>query len=213
MATELWARDIGVDLQGRVLLDSADLRIRAGEMVVITGPSGSGKTTFLLVMAGLHVPDRGQVLLDGQALRDDDQFRRRFGVVLQNHGLVSVLTATENVAVVLQARRVARTEVTRRTAAALAGLGLQDSADRLVRDLSGGQRQRVGLARALVGEPEVLVADEPSSELDAEQRALVLGQLQAHARKGNIVIVASHDPKVAEAGDRAVPLVDGRPAA
>lgn len=212
MARELWAQQLGVDIGIRKILDGAELKVAAGEMVVVTGPSGSGKTTLLLVMAGLQQPDRGQVVLDGEPLASIEDPRRRIGVVLQNHGLVSVLTAAENVAIALQARGTARAEVTRRTADILGALGLSDHADRLVRDLSGGQRQRVGVARALVGAPEVLLADEPTSELDVERRALVLNLLRAHAELGNIVIVASHDQIVAEAANRTLHLVDGRPA-
>jgi ABC-type lipoprotein export system ATPase subunit len=209
MVRELWAQGVGVDVGSRVILDKVDLKVAAGETVVITGPSGSGKTTLLLVMAGLQEPDRGQVLLDGQPLSSGDAVRRRFGIVLQNHGLVSVLTAAENVALPLQARGLAPAEVAERTREALVAVGLADSANRLVRDLSGGQRQSV--ARALAAAPEVLVADEPTSELDAEKRALVLGLLRAHGDKGNIVVLASHDQKVADAADRALALVDGRP--
>ncbi|MGC1183694.1 MAG: heme ABC exporter ATP-binding protein CcmA [Candidatus Dormiibacterota bacterium] len=212
MARELWAQQLGVDIGIRKILDGAELKVVAGEMVVVTGPSGSGKTTLLLVMAGLQNPDRGQVLLDGKPLASSGDLRHRIGMVLQNHGLVAVLTAAENVAIALQARGTRRTEVTKRTAEILAALGLSDHADRLVRDLSGGQRQRVGVARALVGAPEVLLADEPTSELDVERRALVLNLLRAHAQLGHIVIVASHDQIVAEAADRTLGLVDGRPA-
>jgi putative ABC transport system ATP-binding protein len=211
MAKELWAQQLGVEIGSRKILDGAELKVAAREMVVVTGPSGSGKTTLLLVMAGLQNPDRGQVLLDGEPLAESGDLRRRIGVVLQNHGLVSVLTAAENVAIVLQARGVDRAEVTERTAEVLSALALSDHADRLVRDLSGGQRQRVGVARALVGAPEVLLADEPTSELDVERRAQVLNLLREHAERGNIVVVASHDQFVADAANRTLALVDGRP--
>lgn len=211
MAKELWAQQLGVEIGSRKILDGAELKVAAREMVVVTGPSGSGKTTLLLVMAGLQNPDRGQVLLDGEPLAQSGDLRRRIGVVLQNHGLVSVLTAAENVAIVLQARRVDRAEVSQRTAEVLSALGLSDHADRLVRDLSGGQRQRVGVARALVGAPEVLLADEPTSELDVERRAQVLNLLREHAERGNIVVVASHDQIVADSANRTLALVDGRP--
>ncbi|HUY08138.1 MAG TPA: ATP-binding cassette domain-containing protein [Candidatus Dormibacteraeota bacterium] len=211
MASEIWAQQVGVDVGSRTILEGAELKVAAGETVVVTGPSGSGKTTLMLVMAGLQDPDRGQVLLDGDPISGRDDLRLRFGVVLQNHGLVSVLTAAENVAIALQARGLGRGEVADRTQDMLVALGLRDSVNRLVRDLSGGQRQRVGVARALVGEPEVVLADEPTSELDSERRALVLNLMRDHAAKGNIVILASHDQVVADAAGRTLDLVDGRP--
>ena len=128
MAKELWAQQLGVEIGSRKILDGAELKVAAREMVVVTGPSG--KTTLLLVMAGLQNPDRGQVLLDGEPLAQSGDLRRRIGVVLQNHGLVSVLTAAENVAIVLQARGVDRAEVTQRTAEVLSALGLSDHSDR-----------------------------------------------------------------------------------
>ncbi|MGA7172919.1 MAG: heme ABC exporter ATP-binding protein CcmA [Candidatus Dormiibacterota bacterium] len=211
MAREIWAQQVGVEVGSRTILEGAELKVAAGETVVITGPSGSGKTTLMLVMAGLQEPDRGQVLLDGDPISGRDDLRLRFGVVLQNHGLVSVLTAAENVAVALQARGIGRAEVAERTQDMLVALGLRDSVNRLVRDLSGGQRQRVGVARALVAEPEVVLADEPTSELDSERRAMVLNLMRDHAAKGNIVILASHDQVVADAAQRTLDLVDGRP--
>ncbi len=211
MADQIWAQQIGVDVGSRHVLQGADLKVSAGEMVVITGPSGSGKTTLLLVMAGLQKPDRGNVLLDGEPLENCPDVRLRFGVVLQNHGLVSVLTAAENVAIALQVRRLEPARAAERTRNALAAVGLSDNANRLVRDLSGGQRQRVGVARALAVEPEVLLADEPTSELDGERRALILGLLRDYAARGKIVVLASHDQIVADAAGRVLALVDGRP--
>ncbi|MGH7697671.1 MAG: ABC transporter ATP-binding protein [Candidatus Dormibacteria bacterium] len=212
MISELHADHVGVSVDSRAILDDVDLTVRRGETVAVTGPSGSGKTTLLLVMAGLQQPSRGRVLLDGKPVPGGEVGRRLYGVVLQNHGLVAVLTAAENVALPLQARRMPRQEVAERTRASLSAVGLDENSDHLVQDLSGGQQQRVAVARALAGDPDIVLADEPTSELAADFRGIVLKMLAEHARKGRIVVIASHDPEVVEASDRSLRLVDGRPA-
>ena len=210
MISEIRLEHVTARAGGRAILSDVDLTIRAGESLAVTGPSGSGKTTLLLLAAGLQRPTEGRVLVDGQPLGQDDRSRQRFGVVLQNHGLVSVLTAAENVALPLQARGVPAAEVARRTAAALAAVGLAGAADSLVQDLSGGQQQRVAVARAVVGTPEAVLADEPTSELVAEQRKIIMALLLRQAGEGRLLLIASHDPEVVEACDRAVNLLDGR---
>ncbi|NNM97980.1 MAG: ATP-binding cassette domain-containing protein [Candidatus Dormibacteraeota bacterium] len=209
MISEIRLEHVAAQAGGRTILSDISLVIRAGESVALTGPSGSGKTTLLLLAAGLQLPSRGRVLVDGQPLSQSDRSRQRFGVVLQNHGLVSVLTAAENVALPLQARGLPAAEVASATAAALAAVGLAGTADSLVQDLSGGQQQRVAVARALVGPPEAVLADEPTSELVAEQRKIIMGLLLRQASEGRLLMIASHDPEVVEACDRTVRLVDG----
>jgi len=213
MISEIRLEHVTARAGGRTILSEVNLVIRAGEALAVTGPSGSGKTTLLLLAAGLQLPTEGRVLVDGRPLAPDERSRQRFGVVLQNHGLVSVLTAEENVALPLQARGLGAVEVARMTAAALVAVGLAGTGDALVQDLSGGQQQRVAVARALVGQPEALLADEPTSELVAEQRKIILALLLGQAREGRVLVIASHDPEVVEACDRTVRLVDGRQAA
>ena len=210
MISEIRLEHVVARAGGRTILSDISLVIRAGESVAVTGPSGSGKTTLLLLAAGLQLPSQGSVLVDGQPLSQSERSRQRFGVVLQIHGLVSVLTAAENVALPLQARRLPAPEVASATAAALAAVGLAGTADSLVQDLSGGQQQRVAVARALVGPPEAVLADEPTSELVAEQRKIIMGLLLRQASEGRLLVIASHDPEVVEACDRTVRLVDGR---
>lgn len=199
-------------INSRRILDDVELRVRAGETVAVTGPSGSGKTTLMLVLAGLQNPSRGRVRLDGVPIPGGEAGRRLFGVVLQNHGLVAVLTAAENVALPLQAMRMPKAEVAQRTREALSAVGLDENSDHLVQDLSGGQQQRVAVARALAGDPPILLADEPTSELAADFRSIVLKLLTEHAGKGRIVVIASHDPEVLESSDRILRLIDGMPA-
>lgn len=210
-ARELLA--VGIDYRrgGRQILDGVQVRARAGEVLAVAGPSGSGKSSLLAVLAGLE-PATGDVRLDGSLLRPGDvALRRRFGLVLQGYGLVSVLTATENVEVVLQARGVEREQIRARAAAALRSVRLDGQGDQLVEELSGGQQQRVAVARAIVTDPDLLLADEPTAELDAEMRQVVLEILFAAAHGGAIVIVATHDPDVAGACDGELRLVGGRP--
>lgn len=210
MITEIRLERVGARAGGRAILQGVDLEIRAGESLAITGPSGSGKTTLLLLAGGLQDAAEGRVWIDGRPLARDQRTRQRFGVVLQNHGLVAVLTAAENVALPLQARGLPASEVGRLSLEALAAVGLHPNAEALVQNLSGGQQQRVAVARALAGKPEVILADEPTSELVVEQRRAVLDQLLRQAQEGRILVIATHDSEVVEACDRSVRLLDGR---
>jgi putative ABC transport system ATP-binding protein len=193
---------------GRLVLDDVSLSARSGEMLAVTGPSGSGKSSLLALMAGLASPTAGVATIDGRPVLDGVD--ARLGLVLQGYGLVSLLTAAENVEVPLQAAGVARAEVMARAAAALESVGLGELADRPVEALSGGQRQRVAVARALVVEPEIVLADEPTAQQDGETKQRLLLLLRAAAARGAVVVVATHDPEVVEACDREVALHDGR---
>ncbi len=210
MIGEIRATPLVVTIDGRRILDQVDFEARSGELVAVTGPSGSGKTTLMMVLAGLQVPSSGRVLVDGRALAPGSPDRGRVGVILQNHGLVSILTAAENVALPLQARGLPSAEIASRIREALHSVGLDEAADHLAEDLSGGQRQRVGVARALAANPELMIADEPTSELAADARHQVLALLRAQADHGSIVVLASHDQEVVDACDRSLQLLDGR---
>jgi putative ABC transport system ATP-binding protein len=202
---------------GRNVVDGVWLRASGGQVVGLVGPSGSGKSTTLLLLAGLERPDAGAVRLDGedlaalgeagrQALR-----RQRVGVVFQAYGLLSLLTARENVELPF---RVARRDPATGAAAAtrwLGLLGLADRADQRTDELSGGERQRVALARALAVEPEVLLVDESTAELDEDNRVRAVGLLRGAADRGAAVVVATNDQEVVEACDHVIRLVDSRP--
>jgi ABC-type lipoprotein export system ATPase subunit len=197
-----------IERRSKRLLGPLDLVIEPGVPLALTGPSGSGKTVLCLVLAGAIQPTHGRVSLDGRPFVAGAE--TSIGLVLQTHGLMTGLTAEENVAIPLQARRLGPSEISRRTAMALESVGLASEASRPVDDLSGGERQRVGVARALAGDPLVLVADEPTAELDPGNRQRVLSLFTAHAVLGNIVVVASDDPEVVDAFPRTVELSDGR---
>jgi putative ABC transport system ATP-binding protein len=192
----------------RSVLDDVHLEVVPGEMVAVTGPSGSGKSSLLALLAGLAVPTSGEVQVDGAPLQPGAD--TGFGLVLQGYGLVSVLTAAENVEVPLQAHGVAPDEAIARAARALDSVGLGELADRRVEELSGGQRQRVAVARALAPVPRVLLADEPTAQQDTATKATLLQLLRAAADSGSAVVVATHDPEVVAVCDREVALHDGR---
>jgi len=209
--TVLVAERVDVTRAGREVLTDVSLTAHPGRLLALTGPSGSGKSTLLAVLAGLEPATSGRVRLGEEPIgpRTPD-LRRRCGVVLQGYGLVSLLTAAENVELVLQAQRLPRAGIAVRAAEALAAVGLSDVGDHLVEQLSGGQQQRVAVARALVGRPALLLADEPTAELDADNRDRVLDLLAAHARSGAVVVLATHDREVADAADSELVLHDGR---
>jgi len=176
---------------GRTILDGVSMSAAPGESIALMGPSGSGKSSLLTLLTGLERPDSGRVLRE----------RGRDGLILQSYGLASVLTATENVEVPLQAGVLGRLrprEIRDRATAALESVGLGHVTDHLVEELSGGQRQRVAIARALAIEPTVLFADEPTAELDHEWKNRIVDLLLGVAERGGIVVVATHDPVIAE---------------
>jgi putative ABC transport system ATP-binding protein len=199
-----------VSFAGRRVLGPVDLEVVAGEPVAVTGPSGSGKTVLCLTLAGAVTLAQGTIELDSRPFAADDGVA--VGLVLQGHGLVEALTAEENVALPLQARAGQpgeRAGIARASTQALAAVGLADEAARPVGELSGGERQRVGVARALAGDPAVLVADEPTAELDPENRERVLALLTAPTTPARIVVVASDDPEVIGAFPRVIELGGG----
>jgi ABC-type lipoprotein export system ATPase subunit len=198
-------------------LRGVDVEIGRGEMVAIMGPSGCGKTTFLNCLSGLDEVTRGQVLLEGVELHsmNDDQksgYRaRRTGFVFQAYNLLPVLTAVENVEMPLLVSGVNGREARARSTKMLVDLGLGDRLDRRPAELSGGQQQRVSLARALVGHPAIVWADEPTGNLDEEGSHEVTKLLRElnHQYQQTIVVV-THDAAVAATCDRTLRMRDGK---
>ena len=195
----------------RTLLDGIDLAFPAGEMTALSGPSGSGKTTLLSIAGGLIEPTRGSTSYGGRSMwLGTGDPRPEVAFVLQVYGLVPILSARENVSVALRARGVKPRDADRRAEESLARFHIADLGDRQVEELSGGQMQRVALARGLVVGAGVLLADEPTSELDETNRGLVLAELRKEADRGAVVVVATHDPAVVDVCDRHFVLDDGR---
>ncbi|WP_426562028.1 ABC transporter ATP-binding protein [Angustibacter sp. McL0619] len=191
--------------------------VAPGEMVAIVGRSGSGKTTLLNMVGGLDRPDAGTVHVDGTdvtALDDEGLSRLRrdsVSYVFQTFGLVPVLTAAENVGVPLRLRRTPVADRERRVELLLDLVGLREHADQRPGELSGGQQQRVAIARALAGSPRLLVADEPTGQLDAETGLSVMALLRALVEsEGVTAVVATHDPVMMSLADRVLRIADGR---
>jgi putative ABC transport system ATP-binding protein len=197
-------------------LDWLDLTVDHGEFLAIVGPSGSGKTTLMNIIGCLDRPTAGRYLLDGVAVDelDDnglaDVRSRSIGFIFQSYNLLPRTTALDNVATALAYQGVGRRERTRRAAAALERLGLGDRLDHEPTELSGGQQQRVAIARALVTEPALLLADEPTGNLDTHSGAEVMGILRGLHASGRTIVLITHDADVAESADRQVHVRDGR---
>lgn len=197
------------------VLDDVSLSVPAGEFLVIQGTSGSGKTTLLSIISGLDRPDQGRVRVDGAELTELDEEalaplrNRSFGFVFQSFHLVPSLSALENVAFPAELNKdrdaVARAETL------LARVGMDQRKENFPHQLSGGEKQRVALCRALINNPAILFADEPTGNLDSENSAAILALLAEIRREREItLILVTHSPEVAGAADRVVTLRDGR---
>jgi ABC-type lipoprotein export system ATPase subunit len=198
-------------------LRGLSLSVARGEMVAIMGPSGSGKTTLLNCLSGLDRIDAGEVLIEGVALSSmsdverTDYRARRMGFVFQFYNLMPVLSAAENVELPLLVARVPAREARRRALAALEMVGLGERAAHLPDELSGGQRQRATIARALVNDPAIVWADEPTGDLDSENAHEVVGLMRSLNREqGLTFLIVTHDIGVGRATDRIVRMVDGQ---
>jgi putative ABC transport system ATP-binding protein len=200
-----------------VALDAVDLEIARGEMVAIVGPSGSGKSTLLNLIGGLDRPTSGEIRIDGQAvaqLSDDDLTRLRrdkIGFVFQFFNLLPSLTCVENVALPLHLKGLPRKEIDKRARELLDLVRLGARVDHLPDELSGGERQRVAIARALAFCPPVILADEPTGNLDTHTGADILALIRdLHQRLSATVLIVTHDISVAESCPRTVTLRDAR---
>lgn len=216
------ARDVDYSLEvaGRPLhiLKRVSLRVEPAQVVAIVGPSGSGKTSLLMLLAGLERATAGSVTVDGSelgTLDEDDlaRFRRRtLGIVFQSFHLIPSLSAHDNVGLALEiaAGDLSLAQIRERAAAALAAVGLGDRLDHRPSALSGGEQQRVGLARAMVANPPLLLADEPTGNLDQKTGAIVVDLMFDLARQqGTAVVLITHDPLLAARADRVFTMMAG----
>ncbi|WP_439899748.1 ABC transporter ATP-binding protein [Paraburkholderia phymatum] len=217
MQIERLCKSYRLDSVQVVGLVDVSVRIASNALTVLSGPSGSGKTTLLNMMGCIDRPDSGRVVIDGldtSALSDDalSDFRaRQIGYVFQNFNLLPVLSAHENVEYPLLMARLPARERTRRVAALLDAVGLADKARRRPGQLSGGERQRVAIARALAVEPTLVLADEPTANLDSHTGAAIVDLMRQMQRQRRVsFVVSSHDPQVQAAADELVQIRDGR---
>jgi putative ABC transport system ATP-binding protein len=194
-----------------------DLRVERGELVAIRGRSGSGKTTLLSLIGGLDRPTSGDLAVDGASLVAMSQAdlvqmrRRRVGFIFQAFGLLSILSAAENVEVPLRLVSADPREREDRVASLLEVVGLADRARHRPHELSGGEQQRVAIARALANRPDLLLADEPTGQLDSATGRSIMTLLRSVVRRENVTaLIATHDPMLIDLADRVVELRDGR---
>ncbi|MFH8925527.1 ABC transporter ATP-binding protein [Streptomyces pristinaespiralis] len=197
-------------------LRGVSFEIPRGELVALKGRSGSGKTTLLNLVGGLDTPDEGRITVDGTDLCELGENgllelrRDRIGFIFQSFGLIPILSAAENVGVPMRLRKADPREREERVALLLALVGLADHAAQRPGELSGGQQQRVAIARALANRPKLLIADEPTGQLDAETGLAVMELLRAVVRSENVTaLVATHDPQLLGLADRVLELADG----
>jgi putative ABC transport system ATP-binding protein len=198
-------------------LRSVSFAVPRGEMVAIMGPSGSGKTTLLNCLSGLDSIDSGEVLIEGVSLssmsdRERTDYRaRRMGFVFQFYNLMPVLTAVENVELPLLVARVRPVEAREKALRALEMVGIGERADHLPDELSGGQRQRATIARALVNEPAIVWADEPTGDLDSENAGEIVALMrELNRERGLTFLIVTHDIAVGRSTDRIVRMMDGQ---
>lgn len=198
-------------------IDYIDLEIRSGEMISIQGPTGGGKSTLLQLLGALDKPSSGLIKFDGQPLTDAGEANlaklraERIGFIFQNYNLIPTLTALENVEMALVPLTVEPQERKSRAIGALESVGLGDRLDHLPSELSGGQQQRVAIARAIVKDPTVLLADEPTGNLDETTRDEIVSLLEKLWKdKGITLIIVTHDSQVAKRAQRHITIKEGK---
>ena len=211
------AMDVSKRYGNRAALDAVTVEVPDRAFVAVMGPSGSGKSTLLHLLGGLDTPTSGSITFDGRRLSQLDEWertllrRRSVGIVFQSSNLVPVLTAEENVALPLVIDRRPAREASARARAALDLVGLGERGDARPSELSGGEQQRVAIARAIVHRPALVLADEPTGNLDSVAGASVMAAMRDyHRRARSTMVVVTHDPGVASIADEVVHLRDGR---
>ena len=197
-------------------LDGIGLEIRRGSFTVLMGPSGSGKSTMLYMIGGLDWPTSGSITVDGEAIESMDEnalaeYRRdKIGFIFQSFNLVSTMTAEDNVSFPLRFSGVRRAERYERAVKLLKRVGLENRIGHRPTELSGGQQQRVAVARALINDPEILLADEPTGNLDTASGIAIMQMLDELHQAGKTILVATHDPRMLNFASDTIYLLDGK---
>jgi putative ABC transport system ATP-binding protein len=213
MATLVQVEDISKAYSGLLALDQVSFGVLAGEWIAIMGPSGSGKTTLINILGGLDRPTRGRAVVDGVNVgklgeRELTRYRaEKIGFVFQHFHLVPYLSAVENVMLAQYFHSVADEA---EAVESLARVGLRDRIHHLPSQLSGGEQQRVALARALINHPKLILADEPTGNLDEANEQIVLELLQELHRAGHTILLVTHSPEIGRMADRRIELAHGR---
>jgi putative ABC transport system ATP-binding protein len=213
MGALVQAEDVSKVFGGVRALDSVSFEVRSGEWIAIMGPSGSGKTTLINILGGLDRPTGGRAIVDGVNVgtlgeRELTRYRaEKIGFVFQNFYLIPYLSALENVMLAQYFHSVADEA---EAGEALARVGLKDRLDHLPNQLSGGEQQRVALARALINHPKLILADEPTGNLDEANEQIVLDLLQELHRAGHTILVVTHSAEIGRMADRRIELAHGR---
>ena len=197
-------------------LDGIDLSIHQGEFAALMGPSGSGKSTLMNILGCLDRPSSGSYMLDGEEVAglSDDKLaitrNKKIGFVFQNFNLLSRISALDNVALPLVYAGVSKKDRLERARQCLQAVGLSDRADHQPNELSGGQRQRVAIARALVNDPHIIMADEPTGNLDTKSTKDIMGIFEAMHEIGRTIILVTHEPEIAACASRQLLVRDGK---
>ena len=204
-------RKLNIVLGGKPIIRDLDLCVEPGEFLVLLGPSGCGKSTLLHSIAGLVDTDSGAIEIGGRDMTDADPSERGIGIVFQSYALYPTMTVEDNMSFGLRIAGTPKAEIRRRVDRAAAMLQLDALLRRKPAQLSGGQRQRVAIVRALANDPALLLADEPTGNLDSANTALVIETFRdlAH-REGRTILCVTHDSNVAKAADRRIHMLDGR---
>lgn len=197
-------------------LDGLSLEIPQGSFTVLMGPSGSGKSTLLYLIGGLDWPTSGNILVDGEQIdqMDENQLanyrRNKLGFIFQSFNLITSMTAEANVAFPLRFSGIKKTARNKRAIALLNRMGLSDRVGHKPTELSGGQQQRVAVSRALINNPELILADEPTGNLDTSSGTIIMELLKELREEGKTILVATHDPRMLQYASHAIYLIDGK---
>lgn len=210
LTPKLSIRNLNKSFDGKPVLKNLNFDVMEGEFLSVLGPSGCGKTTLLRILIGLETADSGQILKGGKDISGLPSAQRGMGIVFQNYALFPNMTVLENVQYALTLNKETKAQAKEIALKTLEQVGLMDQLNKLPSQLSGGQQQRVAVARALIHHPAVILADEPTGNLDQKATHEVLSLFESLHRQGHTLVIITHDPSVAEKAPRQIRVEQGR---